>query len=52
MLHWGFGYSTCHIVFGSLVGAQAAELCFMRHALMENWNGLVVDACLTSADGR
>jgi len=30
---------------------QEARLCFMGHALMENRNGLVVDACLTPADG-
>jgi hypothetical protein len=26
--------------------------CFMGHALMENRNGLVVDACLTEANGH
>jgi len=31
---------------------QAAKLCFLGHALMENRNGLVVDACLTPADGH
>jgi transposase len=31
---------------------KEAKLCFMGHALMENRNGLVVDACLTQADGR
>jgi transposase len=31
---------------------KEAKLCFMGHALMENRNGLVVDACLTLADGR
>jgi transposase len=31
---------------------KEAKLCFMGHALMENRNGLVVDACLTPADGR
>jgi transposase len=31
---------------------QEAKLCFMGHALMENRNGLVVDACLTRADGH
>ena len=31
---------------------KEAELCFMGHALMENRNGLVVDACLTPADGH
>ena len=31
---------------------QEAKLCFMGHALMENRNGLVVDACLTPADGH
>jgi transposase len=29
-----------------------AKLCFMGHALMENRNGLVVDACLTPANGH
>lgn len=29
-----------------------ARLCFIGHALMENRNGLVVDACLTVADGH
>ncbi len=29
---------------------QEARLCFMGHALMENRNGLVVDACLTRTD--
>jgi hypothetical protein len=28
---------------------KEAKLCFMGHALMENRNGLVVDACLTEA---
>jgi hypothetical protein len=31
---------------------KEAKLCFMGHALMENRNGLVVDACLTQADGQ
>jgi transposase len=31
---------------------KEAKLCFMGHALMENRNGLVVDACLTRADGH
>jgi hypothetical protein len=31
---------------------QEAKLCFMGHALMENRSGLVVDACLTRADGH
>ena len=31
---------------------QEAKLCFMGHALMENRSGLVVDACLTQADGH
>jgi len=31
---------------------KEAKLCFMGHALMENRNGLVVDACLTEANGR
>ena len=30
---------------------QEAKLCFMGHALMENRSGLIVDACLTRADG-
>lgn len=30
---------------------QAAKLCFMGHALMENRNGLVVQAHLTAASG-
>jgi Transposase domain (DUF772) len=30
---------------------KEAKLCFMGHALMENRNGLLVDACLTWADG-
>jgi hypothetical protein len=29
-----------------------AKLCFMAHALMENRNGLIVDACVTQADGH
>jgi hypothetical protein len=31
---------------------KAAKLCFMGYALMENRNGLIVDACVTQADGR
>src|SRR4029077_4015189 len=31
---------------------KEAKLCFMGHALMENRNGLVVDACLPPADGH
>src|SRR3984885_3793444 len=31
---------------------KEAKLCFIGHALMENRNGLVVDACLTPADGH
>ena len=31
---------------------REAKLCFMGHALMENRHGLVVDACLTQADGH
>jgi transposase len=31
---------------------KEARLCFMGHALMENRNGLVVDACLTQANGH
>src|SRR5215831_20758944 len=29
-----------------------AKLCFIGHALMENRNGLFVDACLTEANGH
>lgn len=31
---------------------KEARLCFMGHALMENRSGLVVDACMTRADGH
>ena len=31
---------------------REAKLCFLGHALMENRNGLIVDACLTRADGH
>src|ERR1700728_4487169 len=31
---------------------KEAKLCFLGHALMENGNGLLVDACLTQADGH
>ncbi len=31
---------------------QESRLCYLGHALMENRNGLVVDACLTRADGH
>src|SRR6202789_3718308 len=31
---------------------KEAKLCFMGHALMENRNGLVVEACLTEASGH
>ncbi len=31
---------------------KEAKLCFMGNALMENRNGLVVDACLTEANGQ
>lgn len=31
---------------------KEAKLCFMGHGLMENRNGLIVDACLTPADGH
>jgi IS5 family transposase len=31
---------------------KEAKLCFMGHALMENRNGLIVDACLTAAEGH
>lgn len=33
-------------------GGKEAKLCFMGHGLMENRNGLLVDACLTRADGH
>jgi len=31
---------------------KEAKLCFMGHGLMENRHGLLVDACLTFADGH
>ena len=31
---------------------KEAKLCFMGHPLMENRNGLVIDACLTEANGH
>ncbi len=31
---------------------KKAKLCFIGHALKENRNGLVVDACLTQSDGH
>ena len=31
---------------------KEARLCYMGHALMENRNGLVVEACLSRADGH
>ena len=31
---------------------KEAKLCYMGHALMENRNGFVVEACLTHADGH
>jgi hypothetical protein len=31
---------------------KEAKLCFMGHSLMENRHGLLVDACLTPADGH
>ena len=31
---------------------KEARLCFMGHALRENRNGLLVDACVTQADGH
>jgi len=31
---------------------KEAKLCFMGHSLMENRHGLIVDACLTPADGH
>ena len=31
---------------------KEAKLCFMGHGLMENRNGLLIDACLTLADGH
>ncbi|WP_343292735.1 IS5 family transposase [Vandammella animalimorsus] len=33
-------------------GNTASQLCFMGHTLMENRNGLIVDAVLTRADGK
>jgi transposase/IS5 family transposase len=33
-------------------GGKEARLCYMGHALMENRNGLVVEASLTHADGH
>jgi transposase len=33
-------------------GGKEAKLCYMGHALMENRSGLVVEACLTHADGH
>ena len=30
---------------------REAKLCYLGHALMENRNGLIVDACVTQADG-
>ena len=30
---------------------REAKLCYIGHALMENRNGLIVDACVTQADG-
>lgn len=33
-------------------GNTASRLCFMGHTLMENRNGLIVDAVLTRADGK
>lgn len=31
---------------------REAKLCFLGHVLMENRNGLIVDACVTRADGH
>lgn len=31
---------------------QGAQLCFIGHALMENRSALIVDACVTKADGH
>ena len=31
---------------------KEAKLCFIGHGLMENRSGLLVDACLTRADGH
>jgi hypothetical protein len=31
---------------------KEAKLCFLGHALLENRDGLFVDACLTQADGH
>ena len=33
-------------------GGKEAKLCYMGHALMENRSGLVVEACLSRADGH
>jgi len=33
-------------------GGKEAKLCFVGHGLMENRSGLIVDACLTRADGH
>ena len=33
-------------------GGKEAKLCFMGHGLMENRSGLLVDACLTPANGH
>ena len=39
--------------YGSTAGAgKEAKLCFIGHGLMENRHGLLVDACLTPADGH
>ena len=34
------------------ISGKEAKLCFIGHALMKNRNGLVVDACLTEANGQ
>ena len=33
-------------------GGKEARLCYMGHALMENRNGLVVEACVSHANGH
>lgn len=56
------GHKRSNATHGSTTDADArlykkgkgkeAKLCFMGHGLMENRNGLLVDACLTHADGH
>jgi hypothetical protein len=52
---WPRRYSIAPACCGAVRAAgKEAKLCFcfMGHALMENRNGLVVDACLTEANGH